>query len=104
MARNSVYSASLIVAESWPAGGSRAAAATTCMRGLTTTSRSGPTGGWKGPGGGRRKRADRVGEVAAVGHAEALGHRDLHRRDVRAVPDRLEDRVREAEVKDLREA
>ena len=36
------------------------------------------------------QRADRVVEVAAVLDAEALGHRDLHRRDVVAVPDRLE--------------
>ena len=33
--------------------------------------------------------------------AEALGHRDLHVLDVVAVPDRLEERVGEAEVEDV---
>jgi hypothetical protein len=42
--------------------------------------------------------------VPAVLDAEALGHRDLDARDVVAVPDRLEDRVREAEVEELRDA
>ena len=46
-------------------------------------------------------RADRVVEVAAVGDAEVLAHRDLHRGDELPVPDRLEDRVREAEVEDV---
>ena len=50
------------------------------------------------------QRADRVVEVAAVLDAEALGHRDLHRGEVVAVPDRLEHRVREAQVEDLRRA
>ena len=47
------------------------------------------------------QRPHRVIEVAAVLDAEALGHGDLHRRDVVAVPHRLEDRVGEAEVEDL---
>ena len=47
------------------------------------------------------QRADGVVEVAAVLDAEALGHRDLDRRDVVAVPDRLEHRVREPQVEDL---
>ena len=50
------------------------------------------------------QRPDRVVEVAAVLDAEALGHRDLHGRDVVAVPDRLEHRVREPQVEDLAEA
>ena len=50
------------------------------------------------------QRADRVVEVAAVLDAEALGHRDLHRRDVVAVPHRLEHRVGEAQVEDLLDA
>ena len=50
------------------------------------------------------QRADRVVEVAAVLDPEALGHRDLHGRDVVAVPDRLEHRVREPQVEDLDEA
>ena len=50
------------------------------------------------------QRADRVVEVAAVVDAEVLGHRDLHARDVVAVPDRLEDRVGEAQIEDLGEA
>ena len=40
-------------------------------------------------------------ELAAALHAEALGHRDLHVLDVVAVPDRLEERVGEAEVEDV---
>ena len=48
------------------------------------------------------QRADRVVEVAAVVDAEALGHRDLDRGQVLATPDRLERRVREAQVEDLR--
>ena len=48
--------------------------------------------------------ADRVVEVPAVVDAEVLGHRDLHAGDVVAVPDRLEDRVREPQVQDLDEA
>ena len=47
--------------------------------------------------------ADRVVEVAAAGDAEVLAHRDLHARDELPVPDRLEDRVREAEVEDVRD-
>ena len=66
-----------------------AAAATTCMRWLTTTSRSAPTG---------------IVEVAAVLDAEVLGHRDLHALDVVAVPDRLEHRVGEPQVEDLLQA
>ena len=50
------------------------------------------------------QRPDRVVEVPAILDAEALGHRDLDARDVVAVPDRLEDRVREAQPQDLREA
>ena len=50
------------------------------------------------------QRADRVVEVPAVLDAEALGHRDLDARDVVAVPDRLEDRVREAQEEELRDA
>ena len=50
------------------------------------------------------QRADRVVEVAAVLDAEVLGHRDLHARDVVAVPDRLEHRVGEPQVEDLVEA
>src|SRR5258705_6737241 len=34
-------------------------------------------------------------ELAAALYAEGLGHRDLHALDVVAVPDRLEERVRE---------
>ena len=48
--------------------------------------------------------ADRVVEVAAILNAEALGHRDLDALDVVAVPERLQHRVREAEVEDLLEA
>ena len=50
------------------------------------------------------ERTDRVVEVAAVGDTEVLGHRDLHRLDVVAVPDRFEHRVGEAQVQDLLEA
>ncbi len=49
------------------------------------------------------QRADGVVEVAAVGDAEALGHRDLHRRDVVAVPYRFEQGVREAQEQRLGE-
>ena len=49
--------------------------------------------------------ADRAGGVVvaapAAGHADLLGHRDLHRRDVPAVPDRLEDRVAEPQGQDV---
>ena len=48
-------------------------------------------------------RADRVVEVPAVLDAEVLRHRDLDAGHVLAAPDRLEDRVREAEVEDLGE-
>ena len=50
------------------------------------------------------ERADRVVEVAAILDAEALGHRDLDAREVVAVPDRLEHRVREPQVEDLLQA
>ena len=46
-------------------------------------------------------RADRVVERAAILDAEVLRHRDLDRRDVLTVPDRLEDGVREAQVHDV---
>ena len=46
-------------------------------------------------------RADRVVERAPILYAEVLGHRDLDGLDVLAVPDRLEERVREAEVHDV---
>ena len=46
-------------------------------------------------------RADRVVEVTAVGDVEVLAHGDLHARDEVPVPDRLEDRVREAQVEDV---
>ena len=49
------------------------------------------------------QRADRVVEVAAILDAEVLRHRDLHRGDVVPAPQRLEHRVREAEVDDLLE-
>ncbi len=49
------------------------------------------------------QRADRVVEVAAVLDAEALGHGDLDAREVLAAPERLEHRVREAQVDDLLE-
>jgi len=42
-----------------------------------------------------------VVEVTAILDAEALGHRDLHAVDEGAVPQRLEDRVGEAEGEDL---
>ena len=42
--------------------------------------------------------ADGVVEAAAVVDAEVLGHGDLHRLDVAPVPDRLEQRVRKAQV------
>ena len=45
--------------------------------------------------------ADRVVEAAAVLDAEVLRHRDLHGLDVAAVPDRLEQGVREAQVGDV---
>ena len=50
------------------------------------------------------QRAHGVVEMAAVLDAEALRHRDLHRREVVAVPQRLEDRVGEPQVEDLGEA
>ena len=50
------------------------------------------------------QRADGVVEVAAIGDAEVLGHRDLHRRDVVAVPHRLEQGVREPQVERLGDA
>ena len=46
-------------------------------------------------------RPDRVVEVAAVFDVEVLGHRDLDRGDEVAVPDRLEDGVREPQVEDV---
>ena len=49
--------------------------------------------------------ADRAGGVVigapAAGHADLLGHGDLHRGDVPAVPDRLEDAVAEPEGQDV---
>ena len=48
--------------------------------------------------------ADRAGflvELAAAGHAEFLGHRDLHAGDEVAIPDGLEERVGEAEVQQV---
>jgi hypothetical protein len=50
------------------------------------------------------QRADRVVEVAAVLDPEVLGHRDLDRLEVVPAPQRLEHRVREAQVEDLLEA
>ncbi len=47
------------------------------------------------------QRADGVVEVAAVGDAEPLGHRDLHAADVAAVPQRLDHRVGESQVQQL---
>src|SRR5439155_26425020 len=38
-----------------------------------------------------------VVESSAAADAEVLGHRDLDRLDVEAIPDRLQERVREAE-------
>ena len=79
-----------MVAGSPPAGASIAAAAATCMRWFTTTSRSAPTG---------------IVEVPAVLDAEVLGHRDLRRTGQEvAAPDRLEHRVREPQLQDLVEA
>jgi hypothetical protein len=75
----------LTVSASSREGTSIAAAATTCIRWLTTTSRA------------RR----RVVEMPAVLDAERLRHRDLDGVDVVAVPDRLEHRVLEAQVEDL---
>ena len=46
-------------------------------------------------------RTDRVVESPAILDSEVLGHRDLDRLDVLAVPDRLEQGVREAEVHDV---
>ena len=42
-----------------------------------------------------------VVELAAALDAEALGHRDLHVLDVVPIPDRLEERVGEAEIEDV---
>jgi hypothetical protein len=50
------------------------------------------------------QRADGIVEVAAVLDSEVLRHRDLNTREVVATPQRLEDRVREAQMKDLLEA
>ena len=50
------------------------------------------------------QRADRVVEAAAVVDPEVLRHRDLDAVEVVAAPDRLEDRVGEAQVQDLLEA
>ena len=49
------------------------------------------------------QRADRVVEVTAVLHPEALGHGDLHAGEAVPVPDRLQHRVGEAEVEELLE-
>ena len=46
-------------------------------------------------------RAHRVVEVPAIGDVEVLAHSDLHAGDELPVPDRLEDRVREAQVEDV---
>ena len=46
-------------------------------------------------------RADRVVEAAPLLDAEVLGHGDLDRLDVLAVPERLEEGVREAQVHDV---
>jgi hypothetical protein len=45
--------------------------------------------------------SNRVVEAAAVLDAEVLRHRDLDVVDVLAIPDRLEDRVRESQVEDV---
>ena len=47
------------------------------------------------------QRPDRVVEVSAGLYAERLGHGDLDGLDVRPVPQRLEDRVREPQIEDL---
>ncbi len=47
------------------------------------------------------QRADGIVEVPAVLDAEVLGHRDLDIRDVVAIPDRLDHRVREAQIQQL---
>ena len=39
--------------------------------------------------------------TSAAGHADLLGHRDLHRRHVPPVPDRLEDAVAEPQGQDV---
>ena len=67
-------------------GGSIASSATIWNRWFWTTSRSAPGA---------------LVEAAALADAEVLGERDLHARDVVAVPDRLEERVGEAEVEDV---
>ena len=46
-------------------------------------------------------RAGLLVELAAPLDAEVLGHRDLDAGDVVAVPDRLEERVREAEIQQV---
>ena len=48
--------------------------------------------------------ADRVVKMPAILDPEAFRHRDLHRGDVVAVQDRLEDRVREPQHEDLDQA
>jgi hypothetical protein len=50
------------------------------------------------------QRAHRVVEMPTVLDAEVLGHRDLHVLQEVPAPERLKDRVREPEVKDLLEA
>ena len=50
------------------------------------------------------QRSHGIVEMPAVLDSEVLRHRDLHARDRVAVPDRLEHRVREPQVEDLREA
>ena len=47
------------------------------------------------------QRPDRIVKVSAVLHPEVLRHRDLHARDVVAVPDRLDHRVRKAQIQKL---
>ena len=46
-------------------------------------------------------RADLLVEAPPASHPEVLGHRQMHRRDVLAVPDRLKERVSEPEVGDV---
>ena len=40
-------------------------------------------------------------ELAPAGDAETLGHGDLDRFDVLAIPDRLEERIREPEIQQI---
>ena len=90
MARNTLKSASLRTAGPPPPAGGSIAAAPTHLHQVVDHHVA--------------ERADRVVEVAAVVDPEVLRHRDLDRRHVVAVPDRLERRVREPQVEDLRQA